>query len=105
MQGLRYLELPAEINLGDISRAGIYGQAKVRLPGVSRSGADSVEFRGEPIAYALTIPTAAPHPTTAAAFVRFAFSPDGQAILKANGFTVLEKPVLSGPGKPPPGVF
>jgi ABC-type molybdate transport system substrate-binding protein len=53
----------------------------------------------------LTIPTAAPHPRTAEAFVRFAFSAPGQAILRANGFTLLEKPLVGGPGKPPPGLF
>jgi molybdate/tungstate transport system substrate-binding protein len=77
----------------------------VRLPGTSRAGKDSIEFRGEPIVYALTIPKAAPHPRTAQAFVRFVFSPDGQAILKTNGFTLLEKPLLGGPERPPPGLF
>jgi molybdate/tungstate transport system substrate-binding protein len=105
MHKLRYLELPPEVNLGDTRLAKTYAYASVRLPGASRAGTDSVEFRGEPIAYALTIPTAAPHPRTAQAFVRFVFSPEGQAIIQANGFTVLEKPVLAGPGKPPPGVF
>ncbi len=105
MHGLRYLELPAEINLGDIGHARTYGEAKVRLPGALRSGADSLDFRGEPIAYALTIPKAAPHPATAAAFTHFIFSSEGQAILAANGFTLLDKPMIGGPGKPPPGVF
>lgn len=103
--GLRYVDLPAEINLSDPKLADWYGQASVRLPGASRAGKDSVEFRGEPIVYAMTIPTAAPHPRVAEAFVRFVLSPDGQAILKANGFTLLEKPLLGGPGKPPPGLF
>jgi molybdate/tungstate transport system substrate-binding protein len=103
--GLRYVDLPSEINLSDPQLAGWYAQANVRLPGASRAGKDSVEFRGEPIVYALTIPTAATHSRTAEAFVRFVFSPEGQAILKANGFTVLEKPLLGGPGKPPAGLF
>jgi molybdate/tungstate transport system substrate-binding protein len=105
MHQLRYLELPPEVNLGDTRLAEIYAYASVRLPGASRSGGDSVVFRGEPIAYALTIPVAAPHPQVAAAFVRFVFSSEGQAIIKANGFTVLEKPLVAGPGKPPPGIF
>ena len=70
-----------------------------------RAAADSVEFRGEPIVYALTIPTAAPHPHTARAFVRFVFSPEGQAILGDNGFMLLDKPLLGGPGRPPAGLF
>jgi molybdate/tungstate transport system substrate-binding protein len=103
--GLRHVDLPPEIDLSDPQMADRYAQARVRLPGTSRAGKDSVEFVGEPIVYALTIPARAPHPRTAEAFVRFVFSPEGQSILKANGFTVLEKPLLAGPGKPPPGVF
>jgi molybdate/tungstate transport system substrate-binding protein len=103
--GLPYVDLPPEVDLSDPKLAESYNQAKVRLPGASRSGRDSVEFRGEPIVYALTIPSAAAHPQTAGAFVRFVFSSEGQASLKANGFTVLEKPLLAGPGKPPPGLF
>jgi molybdate/tungstate transport system substrate-binding protein len=103
--GLRYVRLPREVDLSDPALADWYRQARVRLPGKQRAGSDSVEFQGEPIVYALTIPTEAPHPRTAAAFVRFVFSPEGQAILRANGFILLDKPLVSGPGKPPPGLF
>jgi molybdate/tungstate transport system substrate-binding protein len=103
--GLRFVSLPREIDLSDPQLADWYAHASVRLPGRSRAGQDSVEFRGEPIVYALTIPTAAPHPETAAAFVRFVLSAEGQAILKANGFILLDKPLLAGPRKPPPGLF
>ncbi len=103
--GLRYVALPPEINLGDSRLAGTYAQASVRLPGASRRGSDSVEFRGAPIAYALTIPKRAEHRESAVAFVRFVFSPEGQAILEQNGFMLLEKPLLGGPERPPPGLF
>jgi molybdate/tungstate transport system substrate-binding protein len=103
--GLRYVSLPREIDLSDPQLAEWYARASVRLPGQSRASRDSVEFRGEPIVYALTIPAAAPHPRPAAAFVRFVLSPEGQAILKANGFTLLDEPLLAGPGKPPPDLF
>jgi len=102
---LPYVNLPDEVDLSDPKLADWYGQAKVRLPGTSRGGKDSVEFRGEPIVYALTIPRAAAHPGTAREFVRFVFSPEGQSILRANGFTVLEKPLLGGPERPPEGLF
>ncbi|MEP7227848.1 MAG: extracellular solute-binding protein [Gemmatimonadales bacterium] len=105
MAGLRHVELPPEIDLSDPKLADWYSQARVRLPGAHRAASDSVEFVGEPIVYALTIPTAAPHPRTAQAFVRFIFSTEGQAILKDSGFTVLEKPLLGGPGRPPEGLF
>ena len=103
--GVRYVDLPPEIDLSDPKLTGWYAGASVRLPGAHRGGRDSVEFRGEPIVYALTIPRAAPHPRTAQAFVRFLFSPEGQAILERNGFLLLEKPVLGGPEPPPPGLF
>lgn len=103
--GLRYVKLPPEVDLSDPRLADWYQQARVRLPGKQRAGADSVEFRGEPIVYALTIPNQAPHPKTASAFVRFVFSPEGQDILRVDGFTLLDKPLLAGPSKPPPGLF
>jgi len=102
---LRYVSLPDELDLSDPKLADWYAQARVWIPGSRRAAGDSVEFRGEPIVYALTIPAAAPHPRTAHAFVRFVFSPEGQAILKENGFMLLEKPVLGGPGRPPEGLF
>jgi molybdate/tungstate transport system substrate-binding protein len=91
--GLRYVDLPPAIDLSDPTRAEEYAVARVRVAGPRR---DSLEFRGEPIVYALTIPTAAPHPTTALAFVRFILSPEGRAILERNGFTVMSPPVGSG---------
>lgn len=105
MHRLSYVELPPEVNLGDTRLAETYAHASVSLPGPTRSGADSVVFRGEPIAYALTIPAAALHPRAAKAFVRFVLSPEGKTIIKANGFTVLEKPLVAGPGNPPAGLF
>jgi molybdate/tungstate transport system substrate-binding protein len=103
--GLRHVDLPPEINLSDPARAEVYHQALVKLPGQSRGGRDSVEFHGEPIVYALTIPRDAPHPQAAEAFVRFAFSRDGAAILERSGFILLPKPVLAGPEKPPVPLF
>lgn len=103
--GLRHVDLPPEINLSDPARAEGYHRALVKLPGQSRNGRDSVEFYGEPIVYALTIPRGAPHPRAAEAFVRFAFSRDGAAVLERSGFTLLPKPVLAGPEKPPVPLF
>ena len=100
--GLRYVSLPRAIDLSDPLLAKDYEVASVRIPGASRNGADSLTIRGEPIVYALTIPVGAPHPAVAAAFVRFALSPEGRAIMQKNGFVVLPVPTVV--GTPPPDV-
>ena len=51
---LRYVDLPSEVDLSDPARAEWYTQADVWIPKGGGAGADSVEFRGEPIVYALT---------------------------------------------------
>jgi molybdate/tungstate transport system substrate-binding protein len=101
---LAYVSLPREVDLSDPALANLYGAVSVRVPGSRRAAPDSIEFRGEPILYALTIPLAAPHPGTAAAFTRFLLSPEGSAILRRSGF-LIEPPRAGGPGKPPPGLF
>lgn len=98
--GLRWVDLPPEIDLSDAARAPAYAAAAVRLPGGRRGVADSVEFRGEPIVYALTIPLGAPHPGTALAFARFVLSPAGRDILAKAGFRVLDRPLVTGSGEP-----
>lgn len=102
--GLRAVALPPEIDLSDPARGVDYARASVRVPG-SRQGADSVTIPGGPIEYALTIPTKAQHPTQAASFVRFLYSPAGQAILARHGFTLPDHPRAGGPGSPPAGVL
>jgi molybdate/tungstate transport system substrate-binding protein len=97
--GLPFVALPREVDLSDPALADHYAVAEVHLPG--RNGKEGITLRGEPIVYALTIPTSAPHPKAAGAFVRFLFLPEGQAILRRHGFTLLDQPLVSGPGRPP----
>lgn len=96
-----FVELPPEVDLSDPGRAAWYTQASVRLPGARLEAADSITVRGEPIVYALTIPTAAPNPRAAEAFVRFILSAEGQGILSRQGFMVMSPPGLGGPSRPP----
>jgi molybdate/tungstate transport system substrate-binding protein len=103
--GLRYVKLPAEINLSDPKLADTYSKVSIRVPAGNKAGKDSVEVRGEPIVYALTIPAAAPHLEAAEAFVRFLFSAEGRSVLTSNGFTVIPKPLLGGLGRPPAGLI
>jgi molybdate/tungstate transport system substrate-binding protein len=101
---LRYVDLPPEIDLSDPTRAEWYAQADVWIPKGGGAAADSVEFRGEPIVYALTIPLAAPHPEAARAFVEFALSPEGRAIIERSGLVPLARPLAGGPSVPPASI-
>lgn len=98
---LPYVELPSGIDLGDPADSARYAAATVMVR--RGSGPDSLEFRGAPILYGLTIPRSAPHPELARAFVRFVISPAGQAILARSGLTPLERSRAYGrvPGNPP----
>lgn len=96
---LRYLHLPEHIDLGEPADSAFYAQALVRVTG--KAVGDTVEFRGEPIVYALSIPTAAPHPAAAARFVAFLLSPDGRRVLRASQLDALDHPVVAGTGAPP----
>lgn len=94
--GLRHVALPREVDLSDPSLADWYRHATVRLPGKSLRGRDSLELRGEPILYALTIPTRAPHPAVARAFARFVLGPEGRAIFERSGFSLPGKLLVRG---------
>lgn len=102
--GLRFVSLPREVDLSDQGLADWYRQARVRVPG-GRAAGDSVTLVAEPIVYALTIPERAPNPGAARAFVRFLYSPDGQAIIRRHGFILLDRPTTGGPARPPAGVL
>ena len=75
---LRYVELPAEINLGDPTKAQFYSQARLRLT-------DGTEVRGAPIVYGVGVPKNAPHPELALKFVKLLLSETGQKILAECG--------------------
>jgi molybdate/tungstate transport system substrate-binding protein len=99
--GLRYVDLPPEIDLGDPARAELYATASIRIPApVTRdprpATRDSITIRGAPILYALGIPRDAPEPAAARAFVQWFFGPRGREILRRNGFTVLDRPLVHG---------
>lgn len=82
--GLQYIELPAEINLGDSSLAAQYAQAQLKIRGSSPG--DSIVVTGTPIVYSFTIPHNAENPQLAKKFAAFLTDPDGgQKILRSLG--------------------
>jgi molybdate/tungstate transport system substrate-binding protein len=75
---LRYLDLPAAINLSDPADAAAYATAVAH----TKNG----DVAGKPIVYAVTIPGNADHPDWAQTYVAFLLSRAGQEIMANNGF-------------------
>ena len=96
--GLHFVRLPSAIDLGDPADSAFYAGAVVRVTGTTPR--DTVEFRGAPIVYALSVPRRAPHPDIAARFVEFLLSDDGRRVLRQARLDALDRPVLVGSGVP-----
>jgi molybdate/tungstate transport system substrate-binding protein len=86
---LKYIALPAQINLSESSLAAAY--AKVTIDAGSLGN-----LTAKPIIYGLTIPSNAPDPALAQKFINFVLSPQGQAIMSSNGFAVIAPALASG---------
>lgn len=81
--GIDYLRLPDEINLSNSDLAKLYATAVISVSG-TEPGSTS-DIRATPMRYAVTIPTNAPNPSGAEAFVSFLLHPDhGLAILRKH---------------------
>jgi molybdate/tungstate transport system substrate-binding protein len=94
--GLRYLALPPAVDLSSAADSATYAEVRVRVPGATRR--DTVELRGAPIRYALTIPRRAPHAAPAERFVAWLIGPEGRQTLARAGLEPLDVPVLHGAG-------
>lgn len=81
---LDYLHLPSTIDLSDPVHTDLYKQGVAE----TKNGA----LPGKPIVYAVTVPRTAPHADWAAKYVAFLLGPDGQAVMKANGFGPMAPP-------------
>ena len=89
--GLKYLQLPPEINLGDEKLQSEYGQVKVNLD-YQRFASVTPSFVGQSIAYSLTIPSNAAQPAAAEAFIAFLLGPEGKQILESYDNPVISQP-------------
>jgi molybdate/tungstate transport system substrate-binding protein len=97
--GLRYIRLPAQIDLSSIADSTGYRMASVRVTG--RTPRDTLTIVGAPIVYALSIPTAAPHAEIARRFAGWLLSPDGVRVLRQAGLDATEPELV---GTPPAGL-
>lgn len=87
--GLSFVDLPSPLNLSDPANQQDYEAVKVLLD-FQRFSSVTPEFQGEIITYGVTIPSNAPNPEGAAAFVAFMLGPEGHAIMEANAHPMLE---------------
>ena len=87
--GLKMVSLPDSINLGNISLRDQYQQVEVKLD-FQRFSTVKPIFIGEPIEYAINIPTSSPHPEEAALFIQFLLSEEGRTVMEKNQHPLLD---------------
>jgi molybdate/tungstate transport system substrate-binding protein len=86
---LKYIALPTQINLSDSALAPAYAKVTINAGSLGN-------LTAKPIIYGLTIPSNAPDPALAQKFISFVLSPQGQAIMRSNGFAVISPALASG---------
>ncbi len=75
---LEYVELPPQLNFGDLKYEKFYSQAVLTLE-------DGKSVFGKPIVYGVTIPKNAPHKKLAQKFLAFLIGKEGKEIFEKNG--------------------
>ena len=88
-QHLKYIALPAQINLSDSAMAAAYAKVTITAGSLGK-------LTAKPIIYGLTIPGNAPDAALGQKFISFVLSPQGQAIMSSNGFVVISPALASG---------
>lgn len=82
--GLPWVDLPAEIDLGDPALADLYATVSVEVSGTEPG--TTIVHRGAPMVYGVTIPKNAPSPGLAAEFIAFLLEAEtGLAVLERHG--------------------
>ncbi len=87
--GLKFLDLPPQIDLGRMEYAEDYGRVKVKT-------ADGRIKTGKPIVYGITVPKNAENPDIGIEFIRFVTGDLGQRIFDDNGQPAIVPPVGAG---------
>jgi molybdate/tungstate transport system substrate-binding protein len=86
--GLKYIELPAEINLSDPAKTGMYKAVSLDVTG--REPGSKIKVTGDYINYSITVLDSAPQINEAIDFLCYILSEEGLGILKKNG----QKPIV-----------
>jgi len=96
--GLKFVKLPDEIDLGNPADSATYARVATRVLG-KRQG-ETVTMRGAPILFAFSIPTNAENPSLAQRFVAYLMSADGRRILRSQHLDVLDRVAALGTNVP-----
>jgi len=78
---LKFLDLPADLDLSSTEEAENYARVRVEMD-FQRFATVNPEFQGEPIEYGITIPANCPHMELAVKFIQFLLGPEGERILQ-----------------------
>ena len=81
--GLKYVDLPDDINLSDPSKAEIYKSVSLDVTG--KQPGKKMKVTGEYINYSMTVIDSAPHRNEAIDFLCFIISEEGLEIFRKNG--------------------
>ncbi len=94
---LKYIPLPPQINLSDPAMAAEYGKVSINAGSLGT-------LTAKPIIYGLTIPASAPNAALGEKFISFVLSPQGQAIMRSNGFVIISPALANPQGKIPASI-
>ena len=95
--GMKYVQLPAAIDLSSADERATYATANVRVIGASAR--DTVTMQGAPIRYAFSIPLKASHPALGERFAGFLLM-DGRQALEGAFLSTLPNPDAVGTAVP-----
>ena len=91
--GIRYLELPREMNMNDTSLSSLYASVRLVQFADSPDPSRTKTVAGSPIVYGVTIPKNVEHPDLAIEFVRLLLGQVGQGIMRGAGQEPMDPPV------------
>ena len=94
---LKYIALPAQINLSDPAMAAGYAKVSINAGSLGT-------LTAKPIIYGLTIPASAPNAALGEKFISFVLGPQGQAIMRSQGFVVISPALANPQGKVPASI-
>ncbi|NJE85024.1 tungstate ABC transporter substrate-binding protein WtpA [Thermococcus sp. CX2] len=88
--GLKYIELPNEINLKDFKMADYYGKVQIYI------GSTEKVIQAKPIVYGVTVPKEAPNRELAMEFLKYLLSEKGKEVFQKNYQDFIWPPVAFG---------